>query len=280
MTIKATYQELEQRVKILEKEVLRLKSNEQILRMMDDAVKSSLSAIAIADLQRKLVYVNNPCIEMWGYNHEEEVLGRSLSEFWDRDEAVDTMKELEEKGTASGEGIGKRKDGSLFNFQFSACIFKEESGHPAYIFGSFFDITVRKQAEQALRESEERFRVLVEDSPFGVSIISKDGHYTYLNPKFIEIFGYTLEDTSTGREWFRKAFPDRTYRHEVISTWIEEYKDSKAGEARLRTYTVTCKDGTRKVINFRPVTMESGDQFVIYEDITERPAMQASLQRT
>jgi PAS domain S-box-containing protein len=128
----------------------------------------------------------------------------------------------------------------------------------------------RKRTKEALRESEERYRILTEESPFAVSIISKDGAYQYLNPTFIEMFGYTLDDIPTGREWFRKAYPDKDYRHHVIAAWIGDLKVYKRGESRPRSYKVTCKDGSEKLIHFRPVTMEGGTQFVICDDITER----------
>lgn len=70
------------------------------------------------------------------------------------------------------------------------------------------DITKHKKAEAALRESEEKFRTLVEESPLGISLIAKDGRYQYINPRFQEMFGYTIDDAPTGKEWFRKAFPD------------------------------------------------------------------------
>jgi len=137
----------------------------------------------------------------------------------------------------------------------------------------------RKRAEEALRKSEERYRILVEQSPSAVALIAKDGHYRYVNPKFVETFGYTVEDISTGREWFDKAFPDPEYRNEVVSTWASDLKGSKAGEVRPRTFVVACKDGAKKYIHFRPVTLETGDQFVIYEDISERKRMEEALQR-
>ncbi|MBW2610629.1 MAG: response regulator, partial [Deltaproteobacteria bacterium] len=106
---------------------------------------------------------------------------------------------------------------------------------------------VEERTADLLREKE-RFRVLTEESPLGISIIRRDGHYEYTNPAFIEIFGYGLEQIPTGKEWFRKAFPDREYRRQVISTWINDGKESKPGETRRRIFTVTCKDGSQKEI--------------------------------
>jgi len=127
MVKKPTDEELEQRVKELEKEIKDLRSKERRLKIMDDAVASSINAVGITDLQGKLIYVNNSCIKMWGYDNESEILGRPLPEFWEGDGIFNTIKELQEKGSSSGEDIGKRKDGSLFTVQFSANSFIDES---------------------------------------------------------------------------------------------------------------------------------------------------------
>ena len=61
-----------------------------------------------------------------------------------------------------------------------------------------------KRAVVEMHREKEKFRILVEQLPMGVSIIkkSKEGHYEYINPKFIEMFGHTLEDIPTGKKWF------------------------------------------------------------------------------
>jgi len=141
------------------------------------------------------------------------------------------------------------------------------------------DITARKRAEESLRESEEKFRVLIEESPLGVSLIDKKGNYKYLNPRFVEMFGYSLEHIPTGRDWFKKAFPDKEYRHLAISTWIKDKQHHVAGESRPRKLDVTCHDGSKKTINFKPMTLTSGDQLVIYEDITETIKLEDQLRQ-
>jgi len=127
----------------------------------------------------------------------------------------------------------------------------------------------RKQYEEMLKQEKERFQILVEESPVGMSLIDKDGTYKYLNPRFIELLGYTLEDIPIGREWFRKAYPDKKYRKEIISTWMEDLKEHGIGRSRPRKYTVICKDGSEKIINFRAVTLPNQDQLISCGDFTE-----------
>jgi PAS domain S-box-containing protein len=174
------------------------------------------------------------------------------------------------------EAVRRRKDGSVVDV--STLGYPIQFGDKMVgVYAIYSDITERKQAEEELRQAKEQFQALVEESPLGVSVIRKDGRYQYVNPKFVEMFGYTLEDVPTGREWFAKACPDPEYRKQVISCWVTELQRAKRGEGRRQTFTVTCKDSSEKLIYFRPVTLETGDHFVIYEDITERKRMEEEL---
>jgi PAS domain S-box-containing protein len=137
----------------------------------------------------------------------------------------------------------------------------------------------RRRAEKALRESEEKFRMLVEQSPLGISLIGKDGRYKYVNPQFLEMFGYTIDDVATGRQWFDKAYPDEIYRQKVLKEWSEFQQQPHIGRSRPHVYRVTCKDGSHKEINFKGLSLENQDQLVIYEDITERSQLEQQLQQ-
>ena len=194
MADKSTYEELEERVKELEKEAFGLRRVERDLRIFKTAVASSINAIGITNLEGKLIYVNDSYVKMWGYNSKDEILGRLLPEFWKEDGVFKTIQGLSEKGVASGEDVGKRKDGSLFFVQFAASIFKDEAGNPSFMFGSFFDITERKKAEAALRESEENFRFLAENMVDIIWIIDRNFQTTYVSPSVENVLGFTPEE--------------------------------------------------------------------------------------
>ena len=55
--------------------------------------------------------------------------------------------------------------------------------------------------DEALNREKQRFQRLAENSPFGTVMIDPDGSFSYVNPKFKEIFGYDLNDVRNGREW-------------------------------------------------------------------------------
>jgi PAS domain S-box-containing protein len=128
-------------------------------------------------------------------------------------------------------------------------------------------------------QEKERFRLLIEKAPLGISLIDLEGKFKYLNPKFIELFGYTLEDIPKEQDWLENAYPDTKYRNYVISTWNKDQGKEKGTEIGPRTFHVKCKDDTEKIINFRSVEMENWDKLVIYENVTEKTHIDSQIQQ-
>ena len=122
---------------------------------------------------------------------------------------------------------------------------------------------------------EEQFRTLSGSAPFGISIMKPDMTFEYFNPKFREIFGYTMEDLPHKQSWFEKAYPDAQYRNQVFSAWKKDSTDeSEETEKKPRVFSVRCKDGQDKNIRFTAVTLEDGRQLLTYLDITEQAKAQ------
>ncbi|MCT8338021.1 PAS domain S-box protein [Methanoculleus sp. Afa-1] len=128
---------------------------------------------------------------------------------------------------------------------------------------------LRRRARGNLLQSERRFRDLVDSSPISSAVIESDGRYTYINRAFTDLFGYTLADIPTGKDWLRLAFPEEAQRREAIAAWKTDRELAGPGRPRPRTFPVRCRDGTEKVILFRPVELSDGTEYVTYEDITE-----------
>lgn len=132
------------------------------------------------------------------------------------------------------------------------------------------DISTERQQAKKIRESEERFRMITDLSPFPISIIDNRGNYLYVNNIFTQLFGYTLEDIPTEEDWFSRAFPDISVRNEVILVWKNDHSHSITDEGRPAVFPVTCKDSAVRQIKFFRATLQTGEQFIVYEDLSSK----------
>ncbi len=136
-----------------------------------------------------------------------------------------------------------------------------------------------RNSQKALSDSEKMFRHLAGYAPVGLAVINQEGRYEYVNPKFIEMFGYTREDVPDGRSWFEKAHPDLEYRKRVISYWKEDVRRSPTDKTTPRIFTVTCKNGSTKEVLFQHVAMDDGSRVVTFEDVTEAKRIEEAMHR-
>ncbi len=226
----------------------------------------------------RILEANAAATRIYGYSHEE-LLSMSIFDLRLPDEHPLTSRQLtmaDEQGIVF-ETVHRRKDGSLITVEISsegASI----SGKRMLI-SAIRDMSHRKSTENVIRENEERFRILIEQSPLGISLIDHHGRYQYVNPRFEEIFGYNLQDIPTGREWLRKAFPNSRRRHQVIDAWLQYQHAEDTSAMKPKSYVVTCRDGGRKVINFRSVKLPDQHHLVLFEDITETRNLEEHLNR-
>jgi PAS domain S-box-containing protein len=132
-------------------------------------------------------------------------------------------------------------------------------------------ITNQVLAENALRESESRFRLLAETAPFGIAITDNKRNIIYINQHFIRIFGYTTTELPSIDDWWPLAYPDEVMSDEVQREWDKLIEKAKNDSEKTHTieYPVKCKDGAIKLIEFR-LSSSSELNFTIFIDITER----------
>ena len=115
----------------------------------------------------------------------------------------------------------------------------------------------------------ERFQTLWENSPHGMAMLDRHGAISYMNGKFLELFGYDASDLPNVMDWFMRAYPSLFYRHLAMSGWISGFKTILPGPKRPYIGKVYRKDGSQKYINFIPVQLETDGVLMICEDITK-----------
>jgi len=140
------------------------------------------------------------------------------------------------------------------------------------------DITDRKRIEHALIESEERFRILSDNSPVGIALARPDGMFEYLNPRFTEIFGYSIEDLPDSETLLKRLFPNPSYRDLVRYFYREDLENfAKHGKVGERVVTIRVRGGSDRIMHSRMVVLGNGKQLMTYEDITDLKKMEAEL---
>lgn len=175
-------------------EVRRKKAEENLQASREKfakAFQSSPDSISISDMRTGLlIEVNDGFERITGYKHDE-VTGKTVADLNIWENSVD-QKLLVEKINISGsirefEFEINTKDGDIRTCLMSAEIINLNG--KSCLLAITRDITDRKRAEEALRESEERFRMLVENQGEGVVILDPDENFTFANPAAYSIFG-------------------------------------------------------------------------------------------
>ena len=139
------------------RDITRRKQVERELRIKSIAVAESINAIAMADLDGNLTYVNEAFLKMWGYNDDKKVLGKAAIDFWQqKTDAEVIINTLHAGGGWIGGCLARRKDGSTFWAQLSATMVTNETGKPFCMMASFVDVTDHKQAVEELKQAKER----------------------------------------------------------------------------------------------------------------------------
>ncbi|MBI5309063.1 MAG: response regulator, partial [Planctomycetes bacterium] len=139
----------------------------------------------------------------------------------------------------------------------------------------------QKRAEAALRKSEERFKALADTSPLAIYLsVGLEQKADYINPTFVRLFGYTLDEIPTAEHWWPLAYPDERYRCQIEDEWQKRVAQAieRRSEIELMEAMVTCKDGSRKNIlwGFKAIGEEN---WAFGLDITERKQAEEEIRK-
>ncbi len=172
-------------------------------------VRDSLDGIAIVD-DFEIKFVNPTVLSMFGYQSEGEMLGHLVTDVVspkDRDRVRETGKKRSSGDDVPDryEFLALRKDGTEFLAELSVSPIMFE-GKPMHQ-GVLRDITVQKQTEKALQESEEKYRFLAENVEDVIWVSDLEFNISYMSPSIERLTGYTLQEAMklTPEQWLKPA---------------------------------------------------------------------------
>jgi two-component system cell cycle sensor histidine kinase/response regulator CckA len=263
-------EKLKREISVRERTEKTLRESEEKYRRLVDL---SFEGIGI-HCEGKIVSINNTGAELLGGASPEDLIGKSVLDIVhpdDRDSVTKRMRTLEAKGIGGTISVERfiRIDGRELIVEVAG-VPVDYQGKPA-IQVVFRDITDLKLKELALRESEKRYRLLIESIPSVVWVTSQDGRTVFISSNVEKVYGYTPDEVlAKGPQlWFDRIHPDDLDRVKEAFRLLFDQQAQFNIEYRIRR-----KDGQWIWIHdwANIVEEEAGELFAygVFSDITER----------
>jgi PAS domain S-box-containing protein len=227
--------------------------------------ENALEGMFRATPDGRLLSANPALVSMLGYESEAQLLGDARLTDWHAggvalEHIVNT---LSAHGTLRGAAIDVRRvDGSVRNCLLSVRTVRDEGGQPLALEGILADISERRRLEDALRTSEERFRLLAEAAFEGVGV-SENLYWLDVSQQFADMLGYTREEL-IGTHVSMVLAPESIERvlHNVAANYEGAYevtelrKDGSRFPAEVRGRSMTVGERTLRVSVVRDITQQ------------------------
>ncbi len=133
----------------------------------------------------------------------------------------------------------------------------------------------RKQADEALRQSEDRFRRLFQQAPIPLMIVDADDRVQYLNDRFTEFYGYARDDIPTLDAFWPEAYPDAALRDRMLDFWSESRRLARTSGKAIEplVLNISCKNGRVRTAEIAAISL--GDLLLTsWVDLTEQKRVQ------
>jgi len=179
------------------RDITQSKHSQEQLDLQSAALQAAANAIVITDYQGIILWVNSAFTRMTGYE-KEEVLGKStrLLKSGEQSESyyANLWSTISSGRVWQGEIINRRKDGTNYTEEMTITPVTRDNGNPAnrYFVAIKQDVTKRKRSEEMLQNSENKYRVLFEDSADANWLMDEKG-FQDCNSAALEMFGYSAE---------------------------------------------------------------------------------------
>ncbi len=258
----------------------KLRESEERFRL---AFENANTGVCLVDFDGNLTRVNNRMCEMFGYTKQEleRMTVNDIAHPEDTDKSPTfiqkTLRGEMERGTFEKRYF--HKNGHVVTCQVSSSLVRDVAGAPLYFISHLHDITDRKQAEEALRQSEERYRTILDDIEEGYFEVDLAGRSTFVNDSLCKIYGYPREEF-LGTD--NRRFTDKENAERVYEAFNQVYRTGEPG--RIFNYEIIRKDGTKRQVEVFPSLRKdsSGKPMGfrgITRDVTERKQAEEALQK-
>ncbi|WP_254568525.1 PAS domain S-box protein [Oscillatoria sp. HE19RPO] len=245
-------------------------SMRQQIEMLDRANDS----IVIRDLNDKIQYWNQGAERLYGWSLTE-VMGQYIHD-WLQTSFPDPLSEIMaiclREGHWRGELVHTKQDGTQVVVESRWTLQRDEQNHPRAILEINTDISDRKQAEQALKESEARFRTTFEQAAVGVAHVDFEGRFIRINQRFCDIAGYSKP------EMLALTFQEITHAEDLDVDWelAQQVKREQITHYSIEKRYIR-QDKTWIWVNLTVAMEQDGSYWIsVIEDITDRKEAEAA----
>src|SRR5262245_225091 len=254
-----------------------LKQDKEKLRLQTRLIELSVEPIYIWDFDKDIVEWNQGCERLYGYTRDEAV-GRNNHELL-RTVYPLPLEEFNALLAARGEWAGElrqtTKDGREVIVESRKTLIETDGRRLVLVTNR--DITARKQAEDRLRESEERFRILADSAPVLIWINGADAGCEFVNKAYLDFLGKTLAEVQ-GFGWQLRAHPDDTESY--VGLYLAAFNTLAPFHAQARF--LNAKGEYRWLDSVGAPRFSSSSEFLGYvgasHDITENKRVELNTQ--
>ena len=236
-------------------------------------IRATMDAFWLTDMQGHFLDVNDACCRLIGYSRDE-LLNMSITDVEAIEKPGETAKrirKIKKVGYDSFETSHRRKDGGIINVEVSVNYLSAGGGR---LFVFLRDITERKRVEEALRESEERFRTFFEEAPVYHYMVSSEDKILDVNKAALETLGYTREEI-IGKPLTTTVYAPRSRKkaERLLIKWKE------AGKIEDEELNIITKRGDERTVllsahAIRDVEGKALYSISVQRDVTDRKGME------